>query len=94
MSSFAICQRKNETAFEVFCIRCRESIGTMTGDDVSSAIQATRERGGVLCPKCREASCKHCGALLSGNSKDGICWFCECELKIQEREQDNKVSLV
>lgn len=94
MSNIAICERKNETAFEVFCLRCMRSIGTMNGDTLSSAIEANRQRGGVLCPECRKASCRYCGTMLTGNSKDGVCWFCELEKKIKTRTEEITAPLV
>ena len=57
--------------FEVFCVDCGVSIGTMTGHTVQAAIHSTAHRGGVKCPPCRALSCYTCGVpLWLGNRTD------------------------
>lgn len=82
--SHAIAVRQTERAFEVFCVDCRCSLGTMTGDTLSSALVSCTGRGGVKCPKCRENSCRGCGMQYERN-KDGLCWFCN-EEKAEEQK--------
>jgi hypothetical protein len=70
-------------AYEVFCVDCRKSIGTMTPGGVQRAILVNRARGGIKCPDCRKNSCARCGWLLEGNGEDTqigrICKICELE---------------
>jgi hypothetical protein len=57
--------------WEVYCIDCNESIGTMHPVTLQTAILHNLGRGGVKCPECRSASCDGCGdnGLLSRGRK-------------------------
>lgn len=85
--SFALAERLSAKVWEVYCTRCKQSIGTMAGDTLFRAIMATAHKGGVMCPQCRGNSCATCGVevvtytleeqeLLGEFRK---CWYCEAE---------------
>lgn len=84
--SKAIAERMTSKAWLVSCWRCKKEIGTMDGPTLSRALIATAHKGGVLCPDCRERSCKICGFELRPSQPDnGVCWFC-----VQEEETSVK----
>lgn len=58
-----IAEHRYLTRYEVFCNRCNESIGIMDFQSIKSAIFSTYQRGGVLCPDCREKTCDVCGGI-------------------------------
>jgi len=47
--------------WDVFCLDCEKSIGTMHSVTLQEAILAMSNKGGVKCPNCRAVSCDHCG---------------------------------
>ena len=69
--------------WEVQCLRCSESLGTMTYATVLTAIEFNRNRGGVLCPECRAASCIRCGTkvLEKGEINSTYCPVCTLEVE-------------
>lgn len=77
--------------WQVFCPRCGTDIGTMS---ISTLIKATHNlacRGGVICPACRERSCKKCGTEIEGFAVGmpvELCVFCGFELAEQEAMDD------
>ena len=89
--------------WDVSCVDCDESIGTMHSQTLQKAILATANRGGVKCPSCREVSCESCGdnVLLSRGETPTIynvgvwpkpmklCWIC-----VQEIEQRGSPAVV
>ena len=79
--SFALTHRLDEKRFEVFCIDCRSSIGTMDGETLRRAIIHPGSRGGVKCPDCRKNSCKRCGRLVRDDERGKVelCWWCRQE---------------
>ena len=79
----------NGDRWEVFCTKCKVSIGTMRLADITRAIIATLGRGGVLCPGCRSVTCDSCGqtgrAVKHEKKEDGtdilICLKCIVQLR-------------
>lgn len=49
--------------YKVFCNYCGLAIGTMTFEQVRTAVFGTIGRGGVRCPPCRKSTCDVCGTL-------------------------------
>ena len=62
-------------AIMVFCGRCHGDIGTMTLEIMRAAVHATSDRGGVLCPDCRQSSCYQCGSEMTSKGVRN-CWIC------------------
>lgn len=53
-----------EGAYDVFCNRCNDAIGSMRLGTIRDAVFNTLGRGGVLCPPCRSCTCDGCGAMI------------------------------
>lgn len=67
MSDFdlgVIAEHRYADRLEVFCNRCKDSIGVMTFVTIEEACFNTMGRGGVLCPTCRSYTCDGCGRTL------------------------------
>lgn len=80
----------NGPIYEVYCVDCGSSIGTMTGDMVARAIHHNLTRGGTKCTVCRERSCQSCGCPDTAP----YCTLCKLEadevLRIKEgSDRDN-----
>jgi hypothetical protein len=90
MSSFVIAnpiETGSGPIWQVFCHRCAADLGTMAGDVVARAVLATKDRGGVLCPQCREKACRHCGTPLRGDELEAevtLCGLCAWEMMMQD----------
>lgn len=76
-STFVSCDRSPSEVWVVFCTRCGEEIGTMSGETLAKAVYFAHAKGGVLCPECRETSCDVCGNDLSGFAGVFRCLICE-----------------
>lgn len=50
--------------WRVWCNQCGYDLETMTTDTLIAAIRATVNRGGVLCPECRDYTCDGCGTTF------------------------------
>lgn len=50
--------------WDVFCMRCKTSIGTMNVETMTKAIDWAKNRGGVMCPSCRNQVCNECSGEL------------------------------
>lgn len=90
MTLQANCTRVEVTGnWEVFCLRCAASIGTMSSEMLRDAVFLTKQRGGILCPDCRANSCAKCGNEMQANANNGFvprrngtgetCHICELE---------------
>jgi len=64
----------------VRCLRCNCEIGTMSGESVMRAVHHSKDKGGVMCPECRQSSCNICGKELYGFLGIYRCYECEGEL--------------
>lgn len=75
----ALCDLGELGNWQVWCLRCKEEVGTMSSKTLNDAIWRTRSRGGILCPPCRAASCAKCGDELERKSEKakGECGLCE-----------------
>ncbi len=72
--------------WSVQCLRCDDSIGTMTSDTLRDAVFRTAHRGGVICPNCRASACVDCGDPLTGPRElpdPKLCVLCELERAIK-----------
>lgn len=67
---YNLAERVNRKVWEVYCVDCLKSIGTMTGDTLQAAIRANQDKGGIKCPECRSGSCVDCGDVLVQSVKD------------------------
>lgn len=59
--------------WDVSCLDCEKSIGTMHSKTLQSAVIANLDKGGIKCPECRAVSCDICGDnhLLSRGKRPG-----------------------
>lgn len=62
-----------EGVYEVFCVNCNESIGTMRADFILRATLANSNRGGTLCPRCRKQFCDVCKTVHETKRDDILC---------------------
>ncbi len=93
------------SVWEVFCVDCNLSIGTMSGLSVTKAIMHNLQRGGVKCPDCRASSCQGCGLNLLKCDRGGLatleiaeeyermrlCSLCQLEMEQVIDRQANRV---
>lgn len=79
MTSFVEANRQTENTWEVFCIRCKASIGVMKSDTLVRASLWALNKGGVQCPDCRQESCEKCGQEIMAQIHFGplICFGCK-----------------
>lgn len=64
MSNYSVgvvAEQRYKSRYEVYCNRCKGSIGIMDFRTIREAIFNTLGRGGVLCPDCRCVTCDGCG---------------------------------
>jgi len=80
-----LCEQVSSGIWEVLCVDCLQSIGTMSYDTLRASIRHNTQRGGIKCPKCRETSCRRCGLQLDGiegdRGDDKLCKLCGLEVR-------------
>lgn len=79
---FAEARRTEIGNWEVFCVDCRDSVGTMTGRIFQRAMIFGLSRGGVKCPDCRKKSCPRCQYW---NEEGTLCAICRWEVKEEKK---------
>lgn len=96
-----IAEHRFQTNYEVFCNRCEVSIGVMSFQVIKEATFATYQRGGILCPDCRKATCDVCAAIAAdfGHSKVcgpkgwvRVCPACEASIYELNRVADYQIA--
>lgn len=62
--TFTLSEQVRAGVWEVSCITCKGSIGTMNGATLMKAVMFACDKGGVMCPDCRLLVCQQCGSGL------------------------------
>ena len=64
----------------VGCNRCPDQVGWLSNEQIAIAAKITAERGGVMCPSCREKVCKRCfGFHKTEREKENCRFLGKCE---------------
>lgn len=88
--SWCLCIRFSEEVYELYCVDCRASLGTFTGEGMLKAMRHPASVGGVKCPECRQKTCTNCGQVQEGENTliKGLCWWCS---RIKEEGDDQRL---
>lgn len=71
--------------WDIKCIDCFNSIGTMLGSTMLSALVFGQSRGGIKCSECRKKACPKC---FYRGSDGRLCILCELE-QFDQSEAEN-----